>query len=103
MIYDISIAKCLSLKSNMAVIHLALCQILKIFLVDVHVDKLENPYVSHILPIINQHVNVPIYVAGHTLNLVITKEDCDLLPFCPLVNLTDFAVHHSLFFKLTRA
>ena len=51
---------------------------------NVHFDEPEKPDVCKFLQIIEsfglkQHVSVPTHVAGHTLDLVITRDDCDFL------------------------
>ena len=55
---------------------------------NIYVDEPQKPDVCKFLQIIEsfglkQHVTVPTHVAGHTLDLVITRDDCDFLSNSP--------------------
>ena len=70
-------------------------------------DLPEKPDVSQFLQIIEsfglkQHVNVPTHVAGHILDLVFTREDCDFLSCVPKVHFM-MTSHSTILFSLNWA
>ena len=71
---------------------------------NIHVDEPEKPDVCKFLQIIEsfglkQHVSVPTHVAGHTLDLVITRDDCDFLSNSPQAHFM-MTSHSTVLFKL---
>ena len=74
---------------------------------NVHVDMPNDPTAAKFLSILEsfglvQHVAVPTHVAGHTLDLVITREDCDLLTCSPVVHYM-ISSHSTVLFPLSMA
>ena len=74
---------------------------------NIHVDLPEKPDVSQFLQIIEsfglkQHVNVPTHVAGHILDLVFTREDCDFLSCVPKAHFM-MTSHSTILFSLNWA
>ena len=73
----------------------------------VHVDTPNDPTAAKFLSILEsfgfvQHVAVPTHVAGHTLNLVITREDYDLLTCSPVAHYM-ISSHSTVLFPLSMA
>ena len=74
---------------------------------NIHVDKPEDPTTAKFLSLLQsfglvQHVTVPTHVAGHTLDLVITREDCDLLTSAPVAHYM-ISTHSTVLFPLNMA
>ena len=74
---------------------------------NIHVDKPEDPAAAKFLSLLQslglvQHVTVPTHVAGHTLDLVITREDCDLLTCSPMAHYM-MSSHSTVLFPLSMA
>ena len=74
---------------------------------NVHVDTPNDPTAAKSLSILEsfglvQHVAVPTHVAGHTLDLVITREDCDLLTCSPVGHYM-ISSHSTVLFPLSMA
>ena len=72
-----------------------------------HVDTPNDPTAAKFLSILEsfglvQHVAVPTHVAGHTLDLVITREDCDLLTCSPVAHYM-ISSHSTVLFPLSMA
>ena len=70
---------------------------------NIHVDEPEKPDVCKCLQIIEsfglkQHVSVPTHVAGHTLDFVITRDDCDFLSNSPQAHFM-MSSHSTVLFK----
>ena len=74
---------------------------------NIHVDKPEDPAAAKFLSLLQsfglvQHVTVPTHVAGHTLDLVIPREDCDLLTCSPMAHYM-MSSHSTVLFPLSMA
>ena len=74
---------------------------------NIHVDKPEDPAAAKFLSLLQsfgivQHVTVPTHVAGHTPDLVITREDCDLLTCSPMAHYM-MSSHSTVLFPLSMA
>ena len=74
---------------------------------NVHVDTPNDPTAAKFLSILEsfglvQHVTVPTHVAGHTLDLVIIREDCDLLTCSPVAHYM-ISSHSTVLFPLSMA
>ena len=74
---------------------------------NVHVNTPNDPTAATFLSILEsfglvQHVAVPTHVAGHTLDLVMTREDCDLLTCSPVGHYM-ISSHSTVLFPLSMA
>ena len=74
---------------------------------NIHAEKPEEPTTTKFLSLLQsfgliQHVTAPTHVAGHTLDLVITCEDCDLLASAPVAHYM-MSTHSTVLFPLNTA